>query len=211
MQNTAHGACDLDSRRCDSLPDATCVGERLTVDHAILNEENKSVEDGNIVACVIQDTFPDWLQAYPCKTKNAVDALKCFQKFLVQMTKPIALTRTPPRSLQKHWAKCACVAIHASRSRLQRTEMRNLRYDASRKARLQSSYRMVYLIVGGTKLYQLSACFVTFMISYHAARPRTKRVSGNRFEEQLFVLELRFIISQSVRRILTLCRNTDAR
>ena len=78
MQKAQHGACDLDNRRCDALPDAVCFGDRLTADHAILNEENKSAEDENIVACVIQDSFTDWLQAYPCKTKNAAYSLRCF-------------------------------------------------------------------------------------------------------------------------------------
>ena len=82
MRKAQHGACDLDNRRCDALPDAVCFGDRLTADHAILNEENKSAEDGNIVACVIQDSFTNWLQAYPCKTKNVADTLRCFQKFL---------------------------------------------------------------------------------------------------------------------------------
>ena len=82
MQKATHGACDLDNRRCDALTEATCFADRLTADHAILNEDNKSAEDENIVACIIQDGFTDWLQAYPCKSKNAADTLKCFQRFL---------------------------------------------------------------------------------------------------------------------------------
>ena len=80
MQKAIHGACDLDNRRCDALPDATCFADRITADHAISNEENKSAEDDNIVACIIQDGFTDWLPAYPCKTKNASDTLKCVQE-----------------------------------------------------------------------------------------------------------------------------------
>ena len=38
--------------RCDALPKAEQFGDRLTADHAILNEENKSAEDGNLVACI---------------------------------------------------------------------------------------------------------------------------------------------------------------
>ena len=77
MQKATHGACDLDNRRCDALPEATCFADRVIADHAILNEDNKSAEDENIVACIIQDGFTDWLQAYPCKPKNAADTLKC--------------------------------------------------------------------------------------------------------------------------------------
>ena len=69
-------------KRVDALPEAEIFGDRLTADHAVLNKENKSAEEENLYACVIQDGATDWLQSYPCKTKNAKDTLKCFQKFL---------------------------------------------------------------------------------------------------------------------------------
>ena len=72
----------MHNRRCDALPEAICYGHRITVDHAIINEDNEPVEDENLVACIIQDSFKEWLQAYPCNTKGAADTLKSFQKFL---------------------------------------------------------------------------------------------------------------------------------
>jgi len=47
-----------------------------------MNEENKSAEDEDLCACVIQDGYTNWLQSYPCKTKGAADTLRCFQRFL---------------------------------------------------------------------------------------------------------------------------------
>ena len=107
MQKAPHGACDLDNRRCDALPGAVRFGDRLTAEHATLNEDNKSAEDENIVACVIQDGFTDWLRAYPCKTKNAADTSKCFQKFLGPNLKAHHVSTYNSKDLQRHWMTCA--------------------------------------------------------------------------------------------------------
>ena len=61
--------------RPDALAPALKFGDRLTADHAIMNQENMSAEDEALVACVIQDGFSQWLQAFPCKTKSAQDTL----------------------------------------------------------------------------------------------------------------------------------------
>ena len=82
MQKTSRCARTVDNARCDALPPACCCADRLTSDHAITNEGNKSAEDENLTACIIQDGATDWLQAYPCKTKGAEDTLRCFQRFL---------------------------------------------------------------------------------------------------------------------------------
>ena len=68
--------------RPGALLPAEKFGDRLTADHAIMNLENMSAEDEALVACVIQDGFSQWWQAYPCKTKGAIDTLQCFQRFL---------------------------------------------------------------------------------------------------------------------------------
>ena len=78
IQKASHAAC-TDHRRCDALPEATAFADRLTADHKIMNEENKSAGDEDLVACIIQDIYTSWLQAYPCKTKSASETLKCFQ------------------------------------------------------------------------------------------------------------------------------------
>ena len=41
--------------------------------------KKKSAGDEDLVACVIQDIYTDWLQAYQCKTKSAAETLKSFQ------------------------------------------------------------------------------------------------------------------------------------
>ena len=68
--------------RVDALPKAEQFGDRVTADHAIMNDENISAEDENLVACIIQDGAIDWLQGYACKTKGAANTLWCFQRFL---------------------------------------------------------------------------------------------------------------------------------
>ena len=80
IQKATRAAC-TDHRRCDALPEATAFADRLTADHKIMNEENKSAGDEDLVACGIQDIYTNWLQAYPCKTKSAQETLKCFQAF----------------------------------------------------------------------------------------------------------------------------------
>ena len=82
IQNSSRCKRTVDNHRVDALAPAVAFADRLTSDHAVLNEDNKSAEDENLYACIIQDDATDWLQAYPCKTKGAEDTLRCFQKFL---------------------------------------------------------------------------------------------------------------------------------
>ena len=82
MQKASRCSRDTCNMTCDALLPAVVFGDRLTVDHAIINKENKSAEDENLNACIIQDGATDWLQAYLCKTKGAADTLRCFQRFL---------------------------------------------------------------------------------------------------------------------------------
>lgn len=51
--------------RPDALLPAAKFGDRVTADHAIMNEGNKSAEDEALCACAIQDAFTNWLQSYP--------------------------------------------------------------------------------------------------------------------------------------------------
>ena len=69
----------IDNARPHAFAPALKFGDRLTADHAIMNQENMSAEDEALVACVIQDGFSQWLQAFPCKTKSAQDTLRSFQ------------------------------------------------------------------------------------------------------------------------------------
>ena len=70
MQKTSRCKRNGSSMRPDALLFAAKFGDRITADHAIMDEENKSAEDKTLCACVIQDGFTNWLQSYPCKTKG---------------------------------------------------------------------------------------------------------------------------------------------
>ena len=65
----------------DSMPQAKAFADRITADHAILNDEDGS-RTGDMVAMVIQDEFSKWIQAYPADSKNSRECMKAFQRFL---------------------------------------------------------------------------------------------------------------------------------
>lgn len=82
LQKAARASNTDANARPDALLPAMKFGDRITADHAVMNDDNKSAEDEALNACVIQDGFSNWLQSYPCKTKGAADTLRSFQKFL---------------------------------------------------------------------------------------------------------------------------------
>ena len=57
LQNAARPFKNESNARPDALAPALKFGDRLTADHAIMNQENMSAEDEARVACVIQDGF----------------------------------------------------------------------------------------------------------------------------------------------------------
>ena len=57
MQKTSRCKRNESSMHPDALLPAAKFGDRITADHAIMNEENKSTEDEALCACVIQDGF----------------------------------------------------------------------------------------------------------------------------------------------------------
>ena len=48
------------------VPRAENVGDLITADHKVLNESR----DNHRYAIVVQDLVTQWIQSYPCKTKN---------------------------------------------------------------------------------------------------------------------------------------------
>ena len=70
----------------DTLPPAREFADRITADHAILNDDDKA-RSVDQVAMVIQDEFTKWLQAYPAPNKSHRECIKAFQRFLPPFTK----------------------------------------------------------------------------------------------------------------------------
>ena len=67
--------------RTDSLPSPTRFGEMITADHKIMNDDDASREEDR-TACVIQDKWSYWLQAYPAPTKSTADTKRALCRFL---------------------------------------------------------------------------------------------------------------------------------
>ena len=83
---TDRAACRTKSRgENDNLPPPQQFGDALTADHAIVNDGDMS-RDYDKVACIMQDRYANWLQAYPAKTKNAEDTAQAFRRFLGPQT-----------------------------------------------------------------------------------------------------------------------------
>ena len=53
----------------EDVPRAEHFGDLITADHQILSEEGES-RTNHRFAVVVQDLATQWLQSYPCKTKN---------------------------------------------------------------------------------------------------------------------------------------------
>ena len=51
------------------VPKAENVGDLITADHKILSEGSES-RNNHRYAVVVQDLATQWLQSYPCKTKD---------------------------------------------------------------------------------------------------------------------------------------------
>ena len=62
-------------------------GDLITADHKVLSEDCESRNNHRYVI-VVQDLAPQWIQAYPCKTKTSQEAQRSLQKFLEPDRKP---------------------------------------------------------------------------------------------------------------------------
>ena len=65
----------------------TFFGDLITADHTILSEESESLNNHRY-AVVVQDMATQWVQSYPCETKNFQETQKSLQKFLEPNRKP---------------------------------------------------------------------------------------------------------------------------
>ena len=65
-------------RTGDAVP-AENVGDSITADHKVLNEEGET-RNNHRYAVVVQDFATQWIQSYPCKTKNFSGDGKEFRK-----------------------------------------------------------------------------------------------------------------------------------
>ena len=66
------------------------IGDLITADHKVLNEEAES-RNNHRYAVVVQDLATQWFQSYPCKTKPSQETEKSLQKFLEPTWKPIVI------------------------------------------------------------------------------------------------------------------------
>ena len=69
----------------DDLPAPEAFADRITADHAILNDEDASRE-GDKVLLVVQDAHTKWIQSYPAQTKSTEEVVMALKKFLGPQT-----------------------------------------------------------------------------------------------------------------------------
>ena len=70
-----------------SIPRAEKFGDLITADHKVFNEGSES-PNNHRYAVVVQDLATQWIQSYPCKTKNSQDTQKSLPKFPEPSQKP---------------------------------------------------------------------------------------------------------------------------
>ena len=66
---------------------AANFGDLITADHKVLSDSCES-RNNHRYAVVVQDLATQWIQAYPCKTKNSQETQRSLQKFLEPDRKP---------------------------------------------------------------------------------------------------------------------------
>ena len=76
-QSASHGQS---KRYCDSLPVPVKFGDRGTLDHKIINDDDKS-RDHDKAVCVVLDIATYWLQAYADPRKTAEATISALQEF----------------------------------------------------------------------------------------------------------------------------------
>ena len=67
-------------RTGEVVPRAEKFGDLTTADHKVLNEEGESWNNHRY-AVVVQDLATQWIQPYPCKTKNFSGRKRVFESF----------------------------------------------------------------------------------------------------------------------------------
>ena len=74
-------------RNREAAPRAEEVGDLITVDHNVFNEEGES-RNNHRYAAVVQNCDTHWTQSYPCKTQTSQEKEKSSRKFLEPSQKP---------------------------------------------------------------------------------------------------------------------------
>ena len=64
-----------------SIPRAEKLGDLITADHKVLNQGSES-RNNHRYAVVVQDPATQWIQSYPCKSKNSKETEKSLRNFL---------------------------------------------------------------------------------------------------------------------------------
>ena len=64
------------------------VGDLITADRKVLNEEGESRNNHRSLAVVVQDLATPWIQSCSCKTKTSQETEKSLRKFLEPSRKP---------------------------------------------------------------------------------------------------------------------------
>ena len=78
-------------RRANAVvPRAEHFGDLTAAEHKILSESSES-RDNHRHAVVVQDLATQWLQSYPCKSKNSQETQKSLMKFLEATRKPTVI------------------------------------------------------------------------------------------------------------------------
>ena len=74
-------------RNREAAPRAEQIGDLITADHKVHNEECES-RNNHRYAVVVQDLATQWIQSYPCRTKTSQETEKSLRKFLEPSQKP---------------------------------------------------------------------------------------------------------------------------
>ena len=104
------------------------LGDMITADHKVLNEEQES-RLPHRYAVVVQDLATQWIQSYPCKTKSAEETQRSLRKILPPEENPRSLETD--NSLEFIEA-CEELDLNHGRSRPRRSDtmvLQNEQYD----------------------------------------------------------------------------------
>ena len=80
-------------RTGEAEPRAEKLGDLITADHKVLNEQGES-RNNHRNSVVVQDLATQWIQSYPCKTKTSQKTERSLQQFLDPSEKPKVIILT---------------------------------------------------------------------------------------------------------------------
>ena len=87
LSEDQNNKCPCRRRSGGAVLRAENFGDLITADHKVLSEGCES-RNSDRYGVVVQDLATQWIQGYPCKTKNSQETQRSLQKFLEPDWKP---------------------------------------------------------------------------------------------------------------------------